>query len=287
MRMGEVLGGKIKYNKGIRMNNRIKNFVIPVLLIIASGILLGGCGSKGVAGVEIITQPITKIFIDGKEAGMTPYRNNSLLEGIINIRLGEEGIGWWQRRLELKKNISTVINWTFDKTEKSSGGYILSMEKQSPKRASLILASLPSGAAVSIGGEMRGDTPMAISDLGEGDKEVSIMLPGFKTISVGIRPIIGYRMLIEATLAREEKMAATPESNNTQLALIGGTKKIKILPTETGWLRVRAGSNPTSPEIGKVRTGEEYEYYSETKEWIEINFGGKKGWVATKYVAKL
>ena len=218
---------------------------------------------------------------------MTPYRNNTLQEGTINIRLGEEGLGWWQRKIELRKNISTVINWTFDKTEKTSGGYILSMEKQSSKNAGLILASLPSGAAVSIGGEIRGDTPLAISDLGEGDKEVNIMLPGFKTISVGIRPIIGYRMLIEAILAREEKAAATPETNNTQLTLIGGTKKIKILPTETGWLRVRGGSNLDSPEIGKVRMGEEYEYYSETKEWIEINFGGKKGWVASKYVAKL
>ncbi len=269
------------------MNNKIINFVIPVLLIIACGTLLGGCGNKGVAGVEIITQPITKIFIDGKEAGMTPYRNNTLQAGTINIRLGEEGLGWWQRRIELRKNISTVINWTFDKTKKTSGGYILSMEKQGSQNAGLILASLPSGAAVSIGQEVRGDTPMAISDLGEGDKEVKIMLPGFKTISVGIRPIVGYRMLIEATLAREEKVIVTPEVNNTQLALIGGGRRIKILPTETGWLRVRAGSNPTSPEIGKVKTGEEYEYYSETRDWIEIKIDGKKGWVAAKYVARL
>lgn len=258
-----------------------------VLFIIASGITLGGCGSKGVAGVEIVTQPITKIFIDGKEAGMTPYRNNSLQEGAINIRLGEEGLGWWQKRIELKKNISTVINWTFDKTEKASGGYILSMEKQNFQNAGLILASLPNGAAVSVGGEIRGNTPMAISDLGTGDKEVNIMLPGFKTISVGIRPIVGYRILIEAFLAREEKVAVTPEANDTQPTFVGGTKKIKILPTETGWLRVRAGNKLDSPEVGRVKVGEEYEYYSETKDWIEIKIGGKRGWVSTKYVAKL
>jgi hypothetical protein len=264
-----------------------KNLVMSVVFIIASEVLLSGCGAKGISGVEIVTQPVTKIYIDGKEAGMTPYRNNSLQEGLVDIRLGEEGLGWWERKIKLKKNISTVINWTFDKTEKSSGGYILSMERLNSKNAGFILASLPSGAAVSIDGEIKGDTPMAIFELGEGDKEVKIMIPGFKTISIGIRPIAGYRILIEAFLAKEEKGVSIPETTSSQLTQNGATKKIKILATETGWLRIREGSSSVSPEIGRVKVGEEYEYSDEKGGFLEINFNGKKGWISSKYAVKL
>lgn len=218
---------------------------------------------------------------------MTPYRNNTLSAGIIDVRLGEEGLGWWQRKIKLKKNISTVISWTFDKTEESSGGYILSMERLNSKSAGLILASLPSNAAVSIGGEIKGNTPMSISDLGQGDKEVKIMIPGFKTISLGIRPVAGYRILIEAILPKEEKMTEVPEVTSTPLALNSGVKKIKILTTETGWLRVREGSNAGSREIGRAKVGEEYEYFNEKEGFLEINFGGKRGWVSAKYAVKL
>ncbi len=239
------------------------------------------------AGVEIVTQPVTKIYIDGKEAGMTPYRNNSLQEGTVDIRLGEEGLGWWQRKIILKKNISTVINWTFNKREESSGGYILSMEKLNSKKAGLILASLPSSAAVSIGGEIKGNTPMAISDLGQGDKEVKVMIPGFKTISIGIRPVIGYRILIEAILAKEERIIKEPVATDSSITINDGIKRLKILTTETGWLRVREGSSAGSKEIGRVKVGEEYEYFTEKEGFLEINFGGKRGWVSAKYVSKL
>lgn len=245
---------------------------------------MSGCGSTNIAGIEISTQPPTKIKIDGKDAGMTPYKNRSIKAGLIDIKLGQEGIGFWSKQIELKKNISSVISWTFGKNETYSGGYILSMEKVGGKDSGMIVSSSPAKASVFVGGENRGITPLFIANLGEGDKEVKISMPGYTSLNLGVRPVEGYQIVLEGMMAKEEKiMVVTP----TTVQTLEQSSKIKILPTDTGWLRVRDMPSSAGLEIDKVNVGETYDTVGDSGEWTHIIVREKQGWVSTKFVEKI
>lgn len=73
-------------------------------------------------------------------------------------------------------------------------------------------------------------------------------------------------------------------AQNTQTQLILG--KLKILPTELGYLNVREDPSLDEQIIAKVYPGEEYEYTDEEEGWYEIIFSedGEAGWVYGRYV---
>ena len=101
-----------------------------LILIGLFSFFLSGCSlAPKKAGIEVITTPNAKVFIDNKESGMTPYKNNSLKPGEINVKiLTNDGLEF-NRKIELQNKVNTVINWEFGKSEKETGGYVLSMEK--------------------------------------------------------------------------------------------------------------------------------------------------------------
>ena len=65
-----------------------------------------------------------------------------------------------------------------------------------------------------------------------------------------------------------------------------GDKTVTILPTPTGWLRVRSKPGTDGEEIAKVNTGEKYAYIEQLDTgWTQIVLtDGTKGYVASKYV---
>lgn len=263
---------------------KVINMFFTVLIIISASLLLGGCGSGNIAGIEITTQPTTRIKIDSKDAGISPYKNKSLKAGLIDIQIGQEGIGYWSKQLELKKNISTIINWTFGKNESYSGGYVLSMERSGGTGSGIIISSSPSKATVFIGGENRGLTPLYVADLGEGDKEIKIMMPGYVSLNLGIRPVEKYRIVLEAIMAKEEKIVVATPTPASQPEV---GNKIKILETGTGWLRVRDLPNSAGLEIDKVNVGETYDTVGDSGDWTHIIVREKQGWVSSKWVEKI
>lgn len=216
---------------------------------------------------------------------MSPYKNKSLKAGSIDIQIGQEGIGYWSKQLELKKNISTIINWTFGKNDSYSGGYVLSMERSGGTGSGIIISSSPSKATVFIGGENRGLTPIYIANLGEGDKEIKTTIPGYVSINLGVRPVIGYQIVLEAVMAKEEKIVvATPTPLQTPQEL---GSKIKIKATDTGWLRVRDMPSSAGLEIDKVNAGETYDTVGDSGDWTHIIVREKQGWVSSKWVEKI
>lgn len=264
---------------------KVINIFFTALIIISASLVLGGCGSKDIAGIEITTQPPVKIKIDGKEAGMSPYKNRAIKTGLVEIKIGQEGIGFWNKQLDLKKNISTIINWTFGKSDNYSGGYVLSMEKSWEKNSGIIIASSPYRATVLIGGENRGQTPIFLADLTDGDKEIKIVMPGFVSINLGVRPVEGYQIVLEAILAKEEKVIVVTPTPISSPQEVGS--KIKILKTDTGWLRVRDLPSLAGLEIDRVNPEEIYDTVGDSGEWTHIIVREKQGWVSTKFVEKI
>lgn len=260
-----------------------------LITIILFSVAFGGCSLvPKKAGIEIMSTPSVKVFIDNKESGMTPYKNNSLKPGDVNVKLVTSDGLEFNRKVELQNKVNTVINWEFGKTEKESGGYVLSMEKTGDiKRSSLLINSTPDKSAVSIENEIKGFSPTKIDDIGGGDKQITISFPGYKSINLYVKAIKGYQLLVDAKLAQDIPLVIeTPE-----IALepnISTAVKVKIKTTETGWLRVRADSNNNATEVTKVKPDEIYTLLEEKPEWFKIDLtSGKSGWVSSKYVEKL
>ncbi len=255
-----------------------------LLTVVLASILLGGCSlTPKKAGIEIISNTAAKVYLDGREAGSTPYKNTTLKPGEIEVRL-ESGESSWSRKINLFNYTNTVIDWDFGASEEESGGYVVTMERTGEvDKAKLLVNAIPDKAAVTIDGEIKGFSPTSISDLGEGDRQVKISFPGYKSLNLFVKGIKDYQLIVNAKLAvekRSESMVPTEAVPTPGAA--GG--KVKILETETGWLRVRAEANSASSEVARVNPGEEYELIEKSSGWVKINLGSKQGWVSDAYV---
>lgn len=254
-----------------------------VALLIMIGICLGSCSLvKSRAGIEVVCQPTAKIFVNGKEAGSTPYRNSYLAPGPTKIKLVTSE-GQWEKTVELTNNINTVIDWTINNKPEENGGYILSMERTGDSaQAGLLLSGIPNEMAVAINGEIKGFSPMRLDDMGEGEKQITISYPTYRSLNVFVRAIKGYRLLIEARLPKENILNTPTEVMPTE-NLSAVTSEIMILPTETGWLRVRSMPDGAAPEVDRVQPGQKFELLDEKDGWYQIG----SGWISAKYAEKL
>lgn len=246
------------------------------------------------AGIEIMSQPSVKVFLDDREAGMTPYKNSSLKPGEVKLKLvPENGQGEWSKTVYLPSYINTVIEREFK--GESSGGYTLSMERTGDEnKAGIIVNALPNNCAVSIDGEIKGFTPLKIDSIGEGDKQVTISFPGHRTVNVFIKSANGFRIIIESDLYKEpavkplETTERTLENREENVTAEPKTTLIKIKETETGWLRVRDKANSSGQEVAKVNPGEKYKLIKEEAGWYQLELkNGATGWISGKYAEKV
>jgi len=257
------------------------------LLVLLSSLILGGCSVlPKKSGIEIMSYPPAKVLINGKESGMTPYKNTTLKPGDIEIGL-ETNDYKWSKKVRLNNNINTVIDWELGKEEKQSGGYVLYMERTGNSKNSGILVNVnPDKAAVAIDGEIKGFSPLRIDSVTEGDRQITLSYPGFKTVNVFVKAVPGYQLIVEAKLI-EEGVENLPTPTITPTV---GEKitMVVIKETETGWLRVRQQANSESGEIARVNPKDKYPLMEENQGWYKIDLGGgKEGWISAKYADKL
>jgi len=278
-----ALEGKIKYNRRIEMKMRIKRLIM-IISLFGAGWLLSACGVER-SGLEVVSNPIAKVYLDGKEIGRSPYKSNNLKPGAIIVKILTDEGKVWEREIRLEKNVSTVINWNFEGDD-SDSGYILSMERTG-EASGILINTQPQRASINIGGEIKGYSPAKIEELGEGDKEVTIAYPGYKNLHLIVKMVKGYQLVVDAKMASEivNNSVVIPETSPSATLQVG--PKIRIKETGTGWLRVREEANNSAPEIGKVKPGEIYEYMSSDTEWYLIKYLNETGWVSAKYVEKI
>ena len=269
------------------MKNRWKQLV----LIIISSLFLGGCVvSTKRSAVEINSYPVAKVYIDGKEMGLTPYRNRQLKAGEIEVKLITSEAEW-SKRIKLQNNISTVVDWEFGKTEDESGGYILYLEKTGDKKnAGLMVNTNPNKSTITIDNEVKGLSPIKINNIGQGDRHLALSFPAHKTMDVFVKSLNEYQLIVDAVL-KKDKVEVKPEEevkiDNADLLEKPVIVNIRIKPTETGWLRVREQDFAGAKEIGRVTPGETYPLLEEKPEWYKIDLGdNKSGWISASYGEK-
>ena len=259
------------------------------LILILASFFLSSCSlSPKKSGLEIMSFPIAKVYINNKEMGSTPYKNMNLKPGENEVKL-ISGNKEWKRKIDLQNNINTVIDWQFGDDSNSDSGYILYLEKTGDKKASLLVNTNPDKATINIDGEVKGISPIKVSEIGEGDRQLLVAFPGYKDINIFMKAINGYQLVVNTKLATEKNnidqiINAESETISNNLNEI---KKITIKETETGWLKVREASSSSAKEITRVKPGEQYTLLEEGKDWDKIDLGnGKSGWISTTYASK-
>ncbi len=257
----------------------LKRLLILLLLCFT----VSGCSGGDRAGVEILSNPSAKIFINGKEAGTTPYRNKSLKSGFVQIKMvwAEASGKTWEQGIKLQPYTDTVIDVSLERD--MVNGYILGLEpKENKENAGLMLATYPASAIVSIDSEVVGYAPMRITNWKEGDKHLKLMLPGYKPLDIYAKLIKGYELSLIGFLSEDREIKPVAKVEET----VKNTIKIAtIKKTPLGFLRVRQSSTINSPEIGRVEPNQKYEIIADVDEWVSIKVKDDLvGWVKSEFV---
>jgi len=290
--------------------------VVGVLALVLIGIIVKTkfLGQQGPGALQVNATPRATVFIDGTQAGMTPFFNDKVKAGEHTIKLVPESttdsLVSWEGKINLLPGIITAINRTLGSSESASSGEIISLEKIGRKdKSSLAVVSIPDQAVVKVNGEPKGFTPLTIDDLAPADYQVTISSSGYEERSVSAHAVGGYKLIINVQLAQkiEGIQEATPSSEleegevtPTPKTTITPTPKttpkveatppakpyVKVKETPTGFLRVRTEPSTTATEAAKINPGEMYPYLNEEDSgWLKIEYEtDKEGWVSGVYV---
>jgi hypothetical protein len=282
-------------------------------------IVLGGLGflffgkvlqKPNYAALQVATTPDCKVFLDGQEAGSTPFFDDKLEVREYQIKLVPQdeasGLVSWEEKVSLVANIVTSINYQLGPEEDLLSGEILALEKVAdPKTSALAVISNPGEALVRVNGESRGFTPTAVENLTPGRYEIIVSAPGFMEKTITAQTIAGYRLTVSVKLAREELEGVAEattsaeeeeeeaeeeeeeEAEEEEEPSSSDLKKpyVKILSTPTGWLRVRLEPTTTATEAAKVNPDETFPYLDEEENgWYKIEYEeGEEGWISGVY----
>jgi hypothetical protein len=290
---------------------------IFILLAIAS--FFTSCSlTKSRSGLEVKSNPNAKLFINGKENGTTPFKNENLTPGEYTIKLISDQGEWTSNVIPIAENTTYHIFRELTKNPEDQAGENVGLEKG----RGISIVTTPASVEISLDGQKQGNSPYIIPSVSAGTHELTLSKDGYQSRTLKVKTFEGYKIVVEIQLrplatGNDPKASPSASPSNTASASAsptespkGSTKPtvtpkasptpksstaastaptgntITILSTPTGWLRVRDKAGIDGKEIAKVNTGETYQYEQQLDTgWTEIILSdGTKGYVATKYV---
>jgi serine/threonine-protein kinase len=140
------------------------------------------------------------VLIDGSWRGRTPLTIKGLTVGTHAVRVVEDGYIAETRRVAVDARAAgTTVSFQLSKVrgpERPSAA----AARPGVTTGRLLLESRPSGAAVLIDGRVVGTTPLLLSDLEPGTRQVRIELPGHKPWTTTASVVAGQRVRVAASL---------------------------------------------------------------------------------------
>jgi hypothetical protein len=268
--------------------------VVSLIILGATGLFLVGYYAPKPGGIRIETNLTASVYIDGILVGQTPYQS-SYKAGKILLRLvplgSSENLVSFETSITLVSGIETVIRRNFNDTEDTSSGHVISFEKVEKQTSGLIVVSQPENAQVLIDGVSRGFSPYSTSSIAPAMHTIAIKSPGYSDLSMTIKTLTGYRLTFYAKLEKNLIPETTSENPIQEIQV----KKVKILDTPTGYLRVRSAPGKSGEEIAQVKPGESFPYLDTdiASGWIEIQYQAPKtglpsgivGWISNEYAS--
>ena len=267
--------------------SKVKNLLIAYCLLLIA-LTLSGCsivGTSKPAALQVTSTPEASVFLDGKHLGKTPFYSDQLRAGEYTLKVTVSEASYVDK-ISLTAGTLTVVNRELANNFLAQSGEKLWLTES---RKGLFIISSPTEADVTIDGKFVGKTPVYLEGITEGDHKVLLAKLGFLQREFAIKTSAEYQLFADVTLASEiaKGIVKSPPPSPP-------VKKVEIASTPQGFLRVRKEPSLSSPEVGRVKTGDQLEIIQETGDWIKISFedlpageAGKLGWISSQYAKKL
>lgn len=245
-----------------------------------------------VSALQVTATPRSQIYLDGKLVGQTPYFSDKLKPGEYTVEVVPEGKASlsFKEKIPLRPLLLTALDRTFREEEDSSEGSILTLEPISNKKVSEVaITSLPSSASIFLDGELKGTTPLFLSDISPSDHELEFKFLGFLDKRVRIKTSSGFKLSAIVKLAvSKSKLEASPSATPTPTpSPIQVVPMVRVKQTPTGFLRVRISPSLSATEVARVKPGETFPLLEEISGWTKISLpDGTFGWVSSLYIVK-
>lgn len=235
-------------------------------------------GSSKPAALQVTSTPEASVFLDGKHLGKTPFYSDQLRAGEYTLKVTVSEASYVDK-ISLTAGTLTVVNRELANNFLAQSGEKLWLTES---RKGLFIISTPTEADVTIDGKFVGKTPVYLEGITEGDHKVLLAKLGFLQREFAIKTSTNYQLFADVTLASEiaKGIVKSPPPSPP-------VKKVEITNTPQGFLRVRKEPSLSSPEVGRVKTGDQLEIVQETGDWLKISFAGKLGWISSQYAKKL
>ncbi|HVF69567.1 MAG TPA: PEGA domain-containing protein [Xanthomonadales bacterium] len=279
-----------------------------ILFIFISAIILGflffglfqqvlNANSKKGA-LQVTSTPESKVYLDGKYIGQTPLckceADDTLKTGEYTFKLvpQDKNLSEYQEKITISEGVLTVIDRKFGRDSRSSGSVISLIPLKDKKSTELLIVSIPSKSKAYLDNEEIGQTPFLFKNPTESDHALRVTKEGYEDKTVRIRTPLGYKLTVVMYLSTGDSTGKDPISPSASpSATLGPTqtpvRKVTILNTPTGFLRVRASATIAAAEIGRVTPEETFELVSEQAGWFQIKLkNGQVGWISSQYAAK-
>ena len=257
--------------------------VISIFLQLGSGYIKNALGQNAKAGIRIESSKEATVFLNNEEKGQAPFQDDNLKPGdyliaLRNSNATDSGSLLWEGYAQLNEGTLTIVIRDIGDKKEASSGEIISLDEGE----GALITSSPSGAEVFVDGEMKGRTPLNLSDLVEGEHQFIISKENFLKRSIRSKVINGLRLNLSVDLAISE-----PDLTKLPTIPISETLEVTIKSTPTGFLRVRETPSANGKEIGQVKPKETYPLLEESNGWSRIRLkDSKEGWVSSSYIQK-
>ena len=197
----------------------------------------------------------------------------------------------FQEKITIEQSVLAVVDRKFAEGS-SSEGFVISLTNiHNSSLNELTVVSIPDSADVMLDTSLKGQTPLSLKDLTPSDHTLTLEKAGYKTKTIRIRATNGYKLVTKGYLGIDPAAVAGEQvtaSSSATLVPSLAVAKVRILKTDTGFLRVRDEASLGGKEIAQVSPGEEYPLLDEQSSWYQIQLGdGKQGWISAQYAEKL
>lgn len=234
-------------------------------------------GIKQTSGISILSDPSeATVYLDGKEAGKTPFEDKSLAVGDYTFKLEKDNKAW-QGKVKLTSGTVTVINRELSQDQTSSAGEVLTLDRGK----GLTIISNPTDADVEIDGKLYGKTPLTVN-IGAGEHTILISHSNYLKRSIRANLAENFNLTVAVDLALSEA-----DLTAISTSIITQTPEVVVQETPTGFLRVRDKPSLDGKEIAQVKVGDILILLEELSLWDRVRLSdGTEGFVSSIYVEK-